>query len=239
MATEIVTRFTKETANHEMTVLHDDGLYRHLRFTPSPQPGKPRHSFYWFDLITVPGALIFQGDGDSFTFRRVEDMFEFFRGPIGQINPGYWAEKLTSGRNENVREYQQGLLEQHVNEYVNEAIDDDNGGVLPEFAGLTDAIREHILDELIGDESIDRKLVEDFRWWANPDDEFAIPRKSPDFEFTDVWEWDFRDYDWWFLWALHGIVWGIAQYDARTTAQPAPGVVDVQLPEPADSAAVA
>jgi hypothetical protein len=34
------------------------------------------------------------------------------------------------------------------------------------------------------------------------------------FRFEDTQEWNLRDYDWWFLWALHGIVWGIAQYDS-------------------------
>ena len=41
------------------------------------------------------------------------------------------------------------------------------------------------------------------------------------FTFTDVWEWEFKDYHWWFLWACHAIVWGIAQYDAAK----APAVV--------------
>jgi len=35
------------------------------------------------------------------------------------------------------------------------------------------------------------------------------------YRFSDVWEMDFRSYDWWFLWALHAIVWGIALYDAE------------------------
>jgi hypothetical protein len=32
MTGDIATRFAKDTATHRMTVLHDDGLYRHLRF---------------------------------------------------------------------------------------------------------------------------------------------------------------------------------------------------------------
>src|SRR3954466_1726422 len=77
------------TRPHEVTVLHDDGLYRHLRFR------SPDHSAYWFDLITVPGCLIFRGDGDSFVFSRTEDMFGFFRSSReGSINPTYWSEKL-------------------------------------------------------------------------------------------------------------------------------------------------
>jgi hypothetical protein len=42
------------------------------------------------------------------------------------------------------------------------------------------------------------------------------------FRFEDTWEWSFKDYDWWFLWACQAIVWGIAQYDAAKAA-PAEG----------------
>ena len=41
------------------------------------------------------------------------------------------------------------------------------------------------------------------------------------FQFHDAREWEFRDYDWWFVWACHAIVWGIAQYDAVKAERPA------------------
>lgn len=230
----IAARFARDTADHQMTVAHDHGLYRHLKFRHT---GPNYASYYWFDLITVPGALIFQGDGESFTFRRTEDMFAFFRGSAWQGAPDlhYWAEKLTGrgGRN-GVRTYSQDLMARLVSEHVAEVVDDGEGGTLPEYAGLADAVREQVLDELSGNESIDRRTVEQFRWWADPKAEFRRPRPPrPDFEFSDVWEWDARDYDWWFVWACHAIVWGIAQYDARDTAvptstpeSPAPQAVD-------------
>lgn len=219
-------RFARETAKHRMTVLHDDGLYRHLRFR------EPEHGMYWFDLITIPGTLIFQGDGTSYTFRRIEDMFEFFRGPVGRINPQYWAQKLTSTREEGVRVYQQELMQRHVEELASEAIEDEAKGVESaedrRLTGLGAAIRERVTDELIGDYSLDRDVVERFRFWADPGGEYAIPRKTPDFEFIDVWEWDCRDYDWWFLWACHAIVWGIACYDAGGTV-PGPAIEETTL----------
>src|SRR5690606_19663157 len=95
--TEIAARFANDTADHQMTVLHDDGVYRHLLFRD------PQHSFNWFELITTPGQLVFSGDGDSYVFRRTTDMFDFFRSGIYRdgslnINPGYWSEKLASSR---------------------------------------------------------------------------------------------------------------------------------------------
>jgi hypothetical protein len=45
-------------------------------------------------------------------------------------------------------------------------------------------------------------------------EDFIATGSDPDFQFFDVWEWRLRNYDWWFLWSLHAIVWGIGQYDA-------------------------
>jgi hypothetical protein len=223
---ETAQRFARETATHRMTVLHDDGLYRHLAFRST------EHGWnLWFDLITVPGALIFQGDGDAYTFRRLEDMFEFFRQPGGAaINPGYWGEKLTGrGGRDGVMHYDQDLMAECVNESVADAVEYD-----PEvLVGLAAAVREQVLEELMGDESIDRQTVEQFRYWANPDDEHAWPSKQPDFEFTHVWEWDTRDFDWWFLWACQAIVWGIAQYDAHAVPRPITGATPRRLREAA------
>jgi hypothetical protein len=214
----IAARFARETTNHEMTVLHDDGLYRHLRFRASwwqpPLARKQTSSMYWFDLITAPGMLLFQGDGESFQFRRIEDMFEFFRGPAGRINPGYWAEKIVDGR-DRLRKYDRDLFVALVKErFVNAA---RSGGVP---AGTGRAIRADLLD-------VDS--------YGSPDTycEEGARQALADFEhegfrFDDTWEWDLQDYDWWFLWALHGIVWGIAQYDSAARADGRPDAARAQ-----------
>ena len=44
-------RFLKNAAAHQMEVLRDDGVNRHLRFR------NPESSAYWFDIITWPGTL--------------------------------------------------------------------------------------------------------------------------------------------------------------------------------------
>ncbi|MGW9310676.1 hypothetical protein ACWGPQ_21975 [Saccharomonospora azurea] len=194
----VAERFARETGEHQMTVLHDAALYRHLRFR------SPGHGMYWFDLITVPGTLIFQGDGESFVFRRLPDMFAFFRGSAyqGQPDIDYWAEKLTSGR-DSVRCYDQQLLEQHIREEIAEHAD--------ELPGLAAAVQEEVLDQLVGDESVDRQLVDEFRYYAEAVPDWTL--KLPDFEFVDTFDWQCRGYHWWFEWACHAIVWGIAQYD--------------------------
>jgi hypothetical protein len=240
---QIAQRFRRDTAGHELTVLHDDGLYRHLRLRA------PRTSEYWFDLITIPGALIFRGDGKSFTFARLEDMFEFFRGRPGRINAHYWAEKLTSGRDGLVR-FDVDKLTSWVREYTAEAIRE---GWAPRGTGkAVTGLLEEIA--LLGDtdERGARDLLEQFGYgsawtascshcwksglfdgdeeyrasqWATTHEQLGAEHrtrvaKQDAFTFgEDLWEISFAEYDWWFLWALHGIVWGIAQYDRERLRQ--------------------
>jgi hypothetical protein len=245
---DIARRFAKNTAEHQMTVLHDDGLYRHLAFRNT------EHGWlYWFDLITVPGALIFQGDGESFTFRRTTDMFEFFRGSAWQGRPNlhYWAEKVTSEQSA-LKRYDEDLFVRTMREHYVELIRD--GDVPP---GTSKALLAHAEDYDLSFEENARAMIDEF--------------EHEGFHFSDTWEWDFRDYHWWFVWACQAIVWGIAQYDAyrnvsrwqrlkraitRSRRKPVPCVplaappqpaapetvngrpaVDVQLPEPVGSGA--
>ncbi|WP_054686485.1 hypothetical protein [Microbacterium sp. No. 7] len=83
-----------ETEEHEMQILHEDGLYRHLRFQ------KPGTGIYHWDIITWPGSLAIRGDiGEGFIFTRERDMLTWFdqnQAP-GWIKPDYWAEKLDRG----------------------------------------------------------------------------------------------------------------------------------------------
>lgn len=232
MSQDIAARFAKEIAEHEMTIAHDDGLYRHLRFRHT---GKNYSGYYWFDLITAPGVLFFQGDGDGFAFRRMEDMFEFFRMSAyeGRPNVQYWAEKLAGPSPRQVMTYKPEMVTAWVAEEVREA---QRGGALP---GLANAVREDVLEaeEMTwDDETSARRVIEDFRHYENADDRPAFPSMPADFEFGELWEVSFRDYDWWFLWSLEAILWGIGKYDeahgrkSRYVSAP-PAVRTVELPD--------
>lgn len=208
-------RFKKDAADHVMIIAHDDGLYRHLQFR------NPDTSAYWFDVITAPGMLMFQGDGDAYVWRRVQDMFAFFRGPIGRINPWYWEEKLVANQAQATR-YDEALLRARIDEDVTEAVASN-----PALSGLAAAVQAEIFCESgLGDESNDLRKVMEFRYWINDVDgvgryEYStgeplwVPAAPPDFEFVDAWDWTVRDHHWWYLWACHAIVWGIAQYDVE------------------------
>jgi hypothetical protein len=245
---EIRERFERETVKHEMRVLHDDGLYRHLRFR------RPDHNAYWFDLITWPGCLTFRGDfTTSYTFARLEDMFEFFRGK--HINPDYWAEKLGGGR-EGVRTYSAEVFEQRVKEYVVEAIRDGwaprgSGRAVTEFLRGADTSTEEAAHQALEDFEFgvgyrakcscgESQAVESYTsgvLWGGRHERSNVGHKvttqlERGLKFEDTWEWSFREYDWEYLWACHAIVWAIRQYD-NERRKPAPKqlVETVALPE--------
>jgi hypothetical protein len=95
---EIAARFARDTAAHEMTVKHEQGLYRHLKFM-NPEHG----SFGAFELITWPYNLVVKtGWTFHFDIDATPDMFDLFRRTAltGEINPGYWSEKVRAGRDE-------------------------------------------------------------------------------------------------------------------------------------------
>ncbi|MFG1963162.1 hypothetical protein [Nonomuraea sp. NPDC049028] len=193
----IAERFARETAQHEMTVLHDYGLYRHLRFR------QPKQGAYWFDIITWPGCLAIRGDVDGgYIFTRVPDMFEFFRSKSGRINADYWAEKTQGGR-----DACKSYTEEHFKARVIEEIRyrDDRP------AGLLLAIQNEIFRDNIAVEAEARESLERF--------------KHEGFRFYDVWEWDLRDFHWHYLWCCHAIVWGISQYDSKRAELVAAGAV--------------
>lgn len=200
--TEVADRFARETKNHTMTVLRDDGLYRHLRFKA------PDNGFYWFDLITWPGYLTFVGDGEGYVFTRIEDMFGFFRG--GRINPQYWAEKVVDGRGR-LKTYSEERFRQLVTEHLDQVADD-----YP--AGLREAVQEILLDDYdVVYEDGARTLLSDFTFTATLDGADEPVRYTD--VFVNGWEWDLTDWDFWYLWACTAIQWGIAQYDvARAPA---------------------
>lgn len=92
-------RALKAFAGHVMTIEHDEGVFRSIRF------GRPGSSAYHFRLVTWPGHLAISGDIADYIFARTHDMFEFFGKGDGpddwaqmplEINPHYWAQKCTA-----------------------------------------------------------------------------------------------------------------------------------------------
>jgi hypothetical protein len=192
---ESAARFGRETAKHEMTVLHNAGPYRHLKFADVAG------GFYRFDIITWPHNLFLRGDGFSFGFAiwPTEDMFDVFRGSrSGGINPGYWQEKVTAGR---VKDWSE-------NRFRDWALD-QAAKAEATHPGAVEAVTKQILHS-------DEHSIE-FQGTA----EYAVAsfsHKSFRLRFPNDWEKDFEDYSWEYLFACHAVLFGIDMWDASRKA---------------------
>lgn len=220
-------RFTADTAEHQMTVALDQGLYRHLRFR------KPDTSFYWFDIITWPGHLTLAGDMGTWTFARTEDMFEFFRDKRAEpsINPGYWGEKLRSGNesgNRTCEEYDGDRFTQLVNEYVEQRTEDWPADVRAE---LDASVKDHVLTDDYGNtpphnETLAQEGAYGFHFSRDVETKGSfgavrIERYALDFQ-DAVCDWTLWAPSVHFLWCCWAIVHGITAYDAAKAAPAAP-----------------
>ena len=197
----IAKRFARDTASHELTILHDDGLYRHLRY------GRPETSIHHLDVVTWPGYLSVGGDIDGFTFRCAPDMFDFFRRSQwdGGPNPTYWDEKVAAGRH-SVMDYSEEKLKALVAERLKEAE--------AKWPGVTVAWQEQtegFLSEYdLGYAESARYALTDFTYLP----EGVSIGDLFEFDAELRYETSFTDYRWSFLWACHGIVAAIREYDS-------------------------
>jgi len=181
---ELKERFLKDVSSHELKIIKDDGVYRHIRL------GRPGSSFMFFDIVTWPGNLAYTGDMGTYTFSRVPDMFTFFRDSNEDwgINPGYWSEKVQSADRDGIKEFSWDLFEQNVLSYCE-----------------TDEQKEFMKDELKYVEHDDYGACAFYREFDN-DNEAGV-------DLSDFWESDNEEYTFRFLWCCHALVWAIQQYD--------------------------
>lgn len=179
--------FRINTAEHQLTVLHDDGLYRHIRMA------KPGTGLYHYDLVTWPGYLAISGDLDSYVFARIQDMFAFFRGH--EVNPHYWGEKVKDDP-KRTTSYSEDAFKRLVEERLSELPDID----------LTESQRETKAEIFEQVAAGDGYHEEGAREILRDGERVGL--------FFDTWEWDLSDWDWHFLYCLNAIAAGIAAYDA-------------------------
>lgn len=190
------TRFAADTAGHQMAVLLDRGLYRHLRFAD------PASRISWFEIITVPGLLTINGDMGTFTFAREQDMFGFFRRPDGGINDYYWTEKLLAG-DQPAKAYSAKVFTEKILQDAESQLDDAEADSDQRTAALAE-LQEDVLS-----------VADDGEHEASR----ALAGFSHDLlDFTDAWEHDFTEYGFRYLWNLHAIVHAIAEYAAQEPA---------------------
>lgn len=210
-------QFLKDVAEHQMVVIRDDGVNRHIRFK------KPGTSCMYFDLITWPGCLCYTGDMGTYVFQRLDDMFEFFRTDRVHrndpnnlaINLGYWTEKLIAvdggRRGGNVKEFDEDKFRRVINEYrVQWMRDSKESGSLDKEGRreLWEAVDDEVLRQLEDEGARAQHAAHDFH--------HAPGRHNPrrhGWSFQDLFEHDFTEYTHSIVWCCYALAWGVSLYD--------------------------
>lgn len=189
-------RFEETTHDHQMKILHDDGLYRQIRFIG------PKSSFYYYDLVTWPGHLVIGGDVESYHFARTADMFSWFGS--GGINPDYWSEKLQGPTHGDIaKRYSADMARANVLQWFEDASDDLEADEIRELrAELDDQILSH----------------EEFGWDATHAIELMRDFQHNGLSISDPWDYEFTEFTGHYLWCCWAIVKGIERYHAAVPA---------------------
>jgi hypothetical protein len=221
--TDTLERFQRDIAEHKMRIIREDGMYRHIRFA---QPGTNCMSF---ELITWPGHLCYTGDMGTYVFERLHDMFEFFRrGEHNRysIDMRYWAEKVTAGdkssRDNGILEFSADKAKRQAWEAVAHFIEQYLTPDEDEPKEVQDTCMRARNDLRAGvREMLDTADDNDIRFYDALND-FSFCQQDSDawkelglesFEFSDVWEWDMRDYTFRFEWCCYALSWAMQTYD--------------------------
>ena len=188
----VAERFLLDVSRHRMRVVRDDDVCRHLVFR------NPESGINWFEVVTWPGVLTIRGDCGCYVFSRIDDMFEFFRGPVGRVNLDYWSQKVIADDRDGVKEFSKDIALQ--------------------------ALREEMEDwpEEVREEALEQVRLDDWGTGSGNEHEFyrfvyGFKEQSASgetYEFSQPWERTVTDYTVRFQWNCHAIVWAIAQYDA-------------------------
>jgi hypothetical protein len=208
--------FLKDVAKHEVKVLMENGVYRHIRCSSG--------SFnQQFDIVTWPGYLAYSGDMGCFVFSRLNDMLSFFRNDwindpkdgILRINEPYWSEKLEAvdrdGYHPNHKEFSKDKFRENVEYYAKlwiEEFDVDAKEKKAFESGILEEIEDQIYRYIDDGEHELRRAVNEFEYVAY----------GYKYHFHDTWEWDCTEYTFRFTWCCYAIAWTIKQYDAMKAA---------------------
>lgn len=192
-------RFLRDVAHHEMTVIRDDGVNRHIRFK------KPDSSEIFFDLITWPGHLCYTGDMGTYVFQRLTDMFEFFRtdreykkrnGAKLAVNLPYWGEKLQATDRDGYRKFSADKFRANVMDWI------EQRGLVGKLGhGLRDELESEVLDHADDGGEAAYSAAMRFMWNGKK-------------VFPEFYEVDSDDYVHRFVWCCYALAWGIEKYDA-------------------------
>lgn len=208
-------RFLNDVREHKMTIIKEDGVYRHLRF------GRKSDSCYHFHIHTYPGGLLYTGDMGTYVFQRSEDMFEFFRtdrkhltqrGKKLGINLGYWTEKLVAidgnrggGK---VKAFDEEKFKKVVNEYRLGWIREGHGTSFlnkEQRKELWEAVEDEVISAMEDGEHYAYQAAHEFSW--------KHPEVDTYYRFEEFWDHDLTEYSHSIVWCMYALAWAVQQFD--------------------------
>lgn len=186
--------FLRCVSAHEMTIIRDDGLNRHLRFQ------KPGSRNQQFDILTWRWHLCYCGDMGCYVFERLEDMFCFFRSSDARINPHYWAEKLQAvDRCDGLKKWSPEKFEKKARERLYEWLEDSNLDDDGQAVALED-----FEDCVIGAIELGAEVA------LHAAASLEIDGDHP---LQDFYEEDTDEFTYRYLWCCYALAWGVRKYD--------------------------
>ena len=199
---EVEARFFDVVKDHKLTIIRSSENSRHLEFR------KPGTGCYGFDIITWPWHLCITGYWGAFLFRRLEDMFDFFRmndqikrfstknGNKLYINKVYWHKKvLAESRNGGCKKYSEEVFRSEIKRWFDDWAEDQPNDLAME---VWSKIEDEVLTRC--ENRYDAMAA-------------ALSFRHENFDFDDFWTVDLEEYTNSFVWCLYAIVWGISVYD--------------------------
>lgn len=188
-------RFRNDVRNHQMTIVRDDGLHRHLTFK---QPGTFNRHFH---ITTWPGYLCISGDMDCYVFSRLPDMFDFHRLPAGR-DPDfeYWAEKVQAQeKHSDIYSYSEGHFEEAIRYWFR----------CQNFSSFRHArgVWEDLQECLLGHDFVNAQdaMTHACNWSRRID--------GTTYRMEEFWEHRIEEVGFGFVWACYAIAWAVRQYD--------------------------
>jgi len=209
-------RFLRDVKDHQMTVIHEDGLHRHLRFQ------KPGTMCMHFDIITWPGYLCYTGDMGTYVFTRLPDMLKFFRADkpddiFRYIDRRYWAEKVEAqDKHGGIKKFSEEKFNRavirHLVEWMREHREE-----------TTKTARRYLWEEAISDVIFADGGSDGMRkQTAAHDFSHRVHLKGGSdklFYFRDFWETNVEEWTGRFTWCCLALRWAIHQYDTQKAEQ--------------------
>lgn len=191
-------RFLKTVRQHKLTIVRNDGVNHHLKFSDGTFNCA-------FEIVTWEGSLCITGDCGTYVFERTSDMFEFFRSAISplEINPHYWGEKLVSTSvTGGYKEFSYELFLDAVKaDFEDWEFESDE-----QKEQIWEDVQNDVLDQAANGEAYAVAAIGDYR-------------SEADHSFTDFYEHNIEVFTHHYLWNLYAIVYVIGEFDKAVKGQ--------------------